>query len=209
MAEKNLRIKVYENIKKDLIRGKYNIYDRINEKELMAKYEVSKAPIRDALIELCNEGVLKSVPRYGYTIVQYSDEYLKSIIQFREVVEIEYLKKYWDRIQLEDIQNLEELHHSTTSDVDKSQIENYWKANQDFHLKLASFYHDEFFYETLKTARTKQLIILAQFYWNHWDKSVFNLYSHQHDSLIELLKNGDKEKAEKELKRDIQSFMQL
>ena len=37
----------------------------------------------------------------------------------------------------------------------------------------------------------------------------FNLYSHQHDSLIELLKNGDKEKAEKELKRDIQSFMQL
>ncbi|MGO4988348.1 MAG: GntR family transcriptional regulator [Gallicola sp.] len=209
MAEKNLRIKVYENIKKDLIRGKYNIYDRINEKELMAKYEVSKAPIRDALIELCNEGVLKSVPRYGYTIVQYSDEYLKSIIQFREVVEIEYLKKYWDRIQLEDIQNLEELHHSTTSDVDKSQIENYWKANQDFHLKLASFYHDEFFYETLKTAMTKQMIIFAQFYWNHWDKSVFNLYSHQHDSLIELLKNGDKEKAEKELKRDIQSFMQL
>lgn len=209
MTEKNLRIKVYDNIKNDLIRGKYSISDRINEKELMEKYEVSKAPIRDALIELCNEGVLKSIPRYGYSLVQYSDEYLKSIIHFREIVEVQYLNNYWDRIQEEDLKDLEKLHCSTTSDVDKSQIENYWNANQDFHLRLASYYHDEFFYETLKMAMTKQMIIFAQFYWNHWDKSVFNLYSHQHDSLINSLKEGNKEKAIEELKIDIRSFMKL
>ena len=208
MTEKNLRTIVYENIKSDLIRGKYNLTDRLNEKELMAKYQVSKAPIRDALIELCNEGVLKSVPRYGYTIVQYSDEYLTSIIHFRELVEIQYLVDYWDRIRDKDISELENLHKTTTSNVDKSQIENYWKANQDFHLKLASLYHDDFFYETLKMAMTKQMITFAQFYWNHWDKSVFNLYSHQHDSFIEALREGDKEKAVEELRIDIRSFMQ-
>ena len=42
MTEKNLRTIVYENIKSDLIRGKYNLTDRLNEKELMAKYQVRK-----------------------------------------------------------------------------------------------------------------------------------------------------------------------
>lgn len=202
-----LRDQIYESIKKDLILGKYNLEDPINEKELMMKYNVSKAPIRDALIELCNEGVLKSIPRYGYRIVRYSDDYLNSIVHFRSIVELEYLKEYWERLTEENIEELEALHLEQTTDVDKSQIDNYWRSNQDFHLKLASFYHDDFFYETLEQAMTKQMIIFAQFYWNHWDKSVFSLYTHQHDSLIQAFRGRNREKALEELEIDIKSFM--
>lgn len=205
--EKNLRENIYHNIKSEIVRGTYKNVDRLNEKDLVNKYKVSKAPVRDALIELCNEGVLRSIPRYGYQIVNYSDDYLKGIIRFRKIVEIKYLDLFWESLGEKEIYNLESLHTSQTTDVDKEQIENYWKSNQDFHLKLASFYKDEYFYENLKNAMTKQMVVFAQFYWDHWDKSVFNLYSHQHDAFIQAIKEGDREKAFKELEYDIDSFI--
>ena len=36
----------------------------LNEKRLVELFGVSKAPVREALIRLCSEGVLRSIPRY-------------------------------------------------------------------------------------------------------------------------------------------------
>ncbi|QQK08742.1 GntR family transcriptional regulator [Miniphocaeibacter halophilus] len=203
----NLREQVYKSLKLDIISGKYSLEDTINEKALMNQYNISKAPVRDALIELCNDGILKSIPRLGYKIINYSNEYLEGILKFRLIIEPKYLNEYWNRLSDENIKELENLHREQMDSSDRNDPVIYWKTNQDFHLKLASFYHDEFFYETLENALNKQMLVFSQFYWTSWDKQVFNRYTHQHDELIEFLKNGNKEKAIKDLQKDIASFM--
>ncbi len=204
----NLREHVYNNIKLDIISGKYHLDDILNEKALMNQYNISKAPVRDALIELCNDGILKSIPRLGYKIVNYSKEYLDGILKFRLIIEPKYLNEYWDRLTEENIMELENLHKEQMDSSDKDDPVVYWHTNQEFHLKLASFYHDDFFYETLKNALNKQMLVFSQFYWNSWDKQVFNRYTHQHDELIDYLKNEKKKEAIKDLEDDINSFMQ-
>ena len=210
MSEKtNLRNMVYKGIQKDILTGKYSIDSIINERELIEKYGISKSPIRDALIELCNDGILVSIPRYGYKIVYYSKEYYQNIVDFRLLVEPAQLEKYWDRLTDDDILELEKLHIEGTRNQDRDNIELYWKSNSEFHLKLASFYHDEFFYETLKKALNKQMVAFAQFYWGHWDRSIFSLYTEQHEDMIQFLKDRNKEKAIEELKIDIISFIKM
>ena len=61
--------------------------------------------------------------------------------------------------------------------------------------------------ETLNDALNRQMLVFSQFYWRSWDKQVFNIYTHQHDELIDFLRNGKKEEAVKDLIKDIDSFM--
>ena len=64
--EGNLKAQIYTKIFEDIIRGEYGPEDVLREKALVEKFHVSKSPVREALIELCKEGVLRSIPRYGY-----------------------------------------------------------------------------------------------------------------------------------------------
>ena len=68
----NLKDFVYKSIESDILAGNLHSGDIINEKDLVEKYGVSKSPVRDALIALCADGILKSIPRYGYEIITYS-----------------------------------------------------------------------------------------------------------------------------------------
>ena len=56
---------IYENIKQDIIEGKFDSRSFLNAGELSEKYDVSKAPVRDALQLLCDSGFLISYPRKG------------------------------------------------------------------------------------------------------------------------------------------------
>lgn len=75
----------------DIIQGIYKQNEIITEKQLIAKYGVSKSPIRDALIELCKEGVLISHPRYGYEVVRINEKEILDVVDFRILVEIRLL----------------------------------------------------------------------------------------------------------------------
>lgn len=202
-----LREKVYDSIKMDVVSGNYSPSDILNEKNLMNKYQISKAPVRDALIELCNEGVLKSIPRLGYVVVSYSKEYLDGILKLRKFLEPKYLDEYWNRITDQDIERLEGLHREQMEKACREDPVSYWNTNMDFHLTLASFYHDEYYYEILENAFQKQMLVFSQYYWNSWNKEVFNIYSHQHSEFLFFLKNRNRKKAVEELKRDIDYFM--
>ncbi len=202
-----LRQKVYNSIKLDIVSGKYSRDDILNEKNLMLKYNISKAPVRDALIELCNEGVLRSIPRLGYVMVSYSKEYLDGILKLRKFLEPTYLEENWDRITDEDISKLESLHRKHLEEACREDPVSYWNTNMDFHLTLASFYHDEYFYEILENAFQKQMLVFSQYYWNNWRREVFDIYSHQHSEFLSYLKSRNREKAVLELRKDIEYFM--
>ena len=202
-----LRQKVYNSIKLDIVSGKYSRDDILNEKYLMLKYNISKAPIRDALIELCNEGVLRSIPGLGCVMVSYSKEYLDGILKLRKFLEPTYLGENWDRITDEDISKLESLHRKHLEEACREDPVSYWNTNMDFHLTLASFYHDEYFYEILENAFQKQMLVFSQYYWNNWRREVFDIYSHQHSEFLSYLKSRNREKAVLELRKDIEYFM--
>ena len=69
MSNTTLKENIYNSIWDGIVNGEYDSNYIFNEKALVEKYKVSKSPVRDALIELCSDGILRSIPRYGYEIV--------------------------------------------------------------------------------------------------------------------------------------------
>lgn len=204
----NLRAQIYDAIINYIISGEYDTSTIFTENELIAHFDVSKSPVREALIVLCSEGILESLPRYGYRLVPYSQGYLQGILHFRRAIEPYYLDFYWDRIDETDLAN---IHASNLLLHDNASLQDpirYWRYNSAFHLTLANTYGDDFFYSHLKKVLDKQIIIFAQIYWNQWKPTAFDETRKFHDELVDAIRNNQKEEATQLLTKDIQSFIE-
>ena len=70
--EMNLKEQIHHHLFSDIVNGVYTPGSILHEKNLMEKYGVSRAPIREALIQLCSEGVLRNLPKRGYEVTEIS-----------------------------------------------------------------------------------------------------------------------------------------
>lgn len=204
----SLREQVYKAIFEDIISGRYSPEDIINENELIQKYNVSKSPIRDALIELCKDNILVSMPRVGYRLSYHSKDWFDSVKNFRLCIEPDYLEKNWDLLTSEAIDQLEASQHTLRSRGDKivADVVDHWLRNQRFHLAIAEIWQDKYFYQMLELTLKRQTIAYAQYYWNQWKQSTFALDVDLHLKIIEAMRNNDKAAAKRYLIEDIAHF---
>ena len=91
--QESLKNMVYQAILNGIFTDEYKPNQIINEQELVQKFGCSKTPIREALVTLCNEGILRSFPRFGYQVVSVSREEAQNILDFRLVLEGGYLRQ--------------------------------------------------------------------------------------------------------------------
>ena len=66
----SLKDTIYKAILQDILSYEYKPNDILNEKALVEKYGCSKSPVREALLELCADNILRSIPRYGYEVIR-------------------------------------------------------------------------------------------------------------------------------------------
>lgn len=195
---------------KDIIEGVYRQNEIINEKQLGEKYGVSKSPIRDALIELCSEGVLISHPRYGYEVVRINEKEIRDIIDFRVTVETASLRTAANRMNQEDIQDFRQFTmEQCFSDDENTTILEHWENNGRFHLRLLSYSGNEYSYEAVRRSIDTLTRAYAQRHWEKWGKISFRMDCENHLRIIDDLAAGRVERAVKELEKDIESFLDI
>lgn len=202
---KTLSQKVYGEIINNIITGKYNQNTVITESGLVQSLKISKSPVREALVLLCNEDILYSIPRYGYKLKVADYKYLQEIIQFRSIVEPAYLDKYFDKITEKEIANIQ----GKIIEMEKDKFNNpseYWEQTSLFHLELAYSYRDEYFYDMLKKILEKQWITFSMLYWDNWSTVVDSKLDDNHGEILKAIKLRDKDKAIDMLVKDIRSF---
>ena len=205
MKPKNtLKDKMYHAIFTSIIKGEYQPETIITEKILVEKYSMSKSPIREALIELCNEGVLRSIPRYGYEVIRITEYDIQEIQNYRIILECGSLNTYWHLINPTTISKLLDI---KTCQLEYDVLE-HWKRNTDFHLELVACYGNRFLYKSLLDALRFQARAYAQFYWNHWQRTSFVSKQQKHKNLLEAIQSGDKKLAIHYLEADINEFAQ-
>ena len=83
----SLKDAIYNAILESIISQEYRPNQVLNEKTLVEKYGCSKSPVREALVSLCNDNVLRNIPRYGYEVVRLTVEDIQEMLQFRLVLE--------------------------------------------------------------------------------------------------------------------------
>lgn len=93
-----VRTKVYELLKEMILNHELKLGEKLNVRELSEKLGISFTPVRDALLQLASEGLVKVVPRVGFFVVEVNDKYVNEIIETRLMIETFCLDKYFDEI---------------------------------------------------------------------------------------------------------------
>ncbi len=202
----NLREYVRRELMAELLEGKFPRNLPITEKQLIEKYQVSKSPVRDALIELCSEGILVALPRYGYMIVSYTPADITNISNFRLFTEPRYLDHYWEKFTPERLDSLEALVRQHEDASLSSTPAEHWQMNSEFHLALASVCQDTFYYRVLCQAMQQHIVAFSQFYWDYWNRESLRLFPAHHQDILACIRRQDRPAALKALEQDIATF---
>lgn len=201
-----IKSRIVESVIQDIVNGIYESDSVITEKELVEKYHVSKSPVRDALMELCANEVLKNIPRYGYQIIRIGRDRMHEMMEFRYILETQCLRKSVRYVTRENIEELERLEREVQKDILNNPdypITAHWKNNMEFHLLLASIARNQYIYRELQHTMNIQLRGYAQYFSKHEQLQRNTLNSTSHTKIIEGLKKGNAEEAVEGLREDL------
>ena len=126
---------VYQSVFADIIRRQYSHQSIITEKMLIDKYNLSKSPVREALIQLCSDGILESLPRIGYRIIPLSMKDLSDALTLRLLIETKALEYSFPNINENKINTLK-IYLSYFKWKNYIYAERYYK-NEKYYMKIA------------------------------------------------------------------------
>lgn len=201
MSENNLntlKSQVYDALFSDIIKGVYPAETILTEKLLMEKYNVSRAPIREALTQLIGAHIVSSIPRQGYKILLPSEQQLWEIVKFRSALETSFLESYCIYLDQAWIKELRSICENYINCQDNDFMA-HWHYNCQFHLKLFSVYGNHYCYELLEDALNIQTIFFVQ-------RKYFATMD-LHLALVDYLEKGDITTAVSILKADIENLL--
>jgi len=204
MEYKSIKNQVYDQIMKDILDGAYEANAILNEKALIEKYQVSKTPVREALVQLCGEGILNNIPRVGYQLVMTSPAEFKEAIEFRKVIEIAALEMAFPNITKEQIAELKTLNEKAKKMADSRDVKAHWEMNLSFHRLLCSFCGNRYLQKALEDSMNLCTRVANQYYSRLWQDS--DKEGGDHYTLVKAIEKKDIKKAKEILILDIELF---
>ena len=205
--KKSVRLadKVYQQLFDGIYSGVIDPNERIVQEKLADQMEVSRTPVREAMLRLENEGILQRDGKSGFVIRQIADEEAIYIYNAREAVECHALGML---CQIEDTGQADRVEEliNTIDEQPKNSVIEYFEANKKIHRAFV--------------AETKNPYLLEMFdlIWNRSSaihlfskisKSELPLSLKDHMALCEAVKTKDSNFAIEVMRTHIRGGLQL
>ncbi|MDD3335532.1 MAG: GntR family transcriptional regulator [Eubacteriales bacterium] len=203
---KPLTSKVYDYVYGNIIDGKITSNDILTEGALVSELQVSKSPVREALILLCQENVLQAIPRMGYRVVQITSAQVTLLIEARYALEPFLLEKAWSGIGEVQIAQLQ--HHQEASKRDElvnTSIQDNWRRNIEFHMLLGSFAGNDYLLDALHRVLKTCARAANQYFLNV--RGIPQGDDDIHDQIFAAIVGRDFDKALTALKEDLRQII--
>ena len=101
-----LKSHIFHRLRDAIVSGHYRPGDRLNESQIAREFGVSRSPVREALMQLQEHGLVMNHERRGMFVTRLSEEDVQRINSLRVVLEAEALKLCRLKISRRDAQRL-------------------------------------------------------------------------------------------------------
>lgn len=129
----SLRIRVFNALENAILDGEYNEGDSLNEIKVSQELGVSRTPVREALMQLELEGLVKNIPNKGAVVVGISEKDIEDIYAIRIRIEGLASRLSADKINDDELKALEKIVDLQEFYLTKNDVEQIWKLDSDFH----------------------------------------------------------------------------
>lgn len=127
---------LFVKLRNDIMSGKLKSGTKLTEVELTKLYDVSRTPIRSALVRLEIVGLVKNIPNRGAYVCGMSSKEYDDILILRELHEVQATKWAIERADEKGLEELRELLDFMEFYVEKKDIAKIIKISSEFHNKI-------------------------------------------------------------------------
>jgi len=148
---KNRRSKVYDELKKRIIFGRYKPGSTLHEKKICQEFRISRTPYREALMRLEAEGLVVIKPKTGVVVPPIDLNSLKDVFEMRTVLEAVAARMAFKRIQPHQLEALKTVAQRIKALPPKSEIFSYLELDAQFHSIIQNAQGNQVLKENLAT----------------------------------------------------------
>ncbi len=131
--DRSLRIRVFNAIENAILDGEYKDGDSLNELRLSKELGVSRTPVREALMQLELEGLVRNIPNKGAVVVGVTEQDTHDIYEIRIRIEGLASKLCAEKITEEELRALEQIVELQEFYLMKNDTDQIWRLDSDFH----------------------------------------------------------------------------
>ncbi|CAD7035601.1 GntR family transcriptional regulator [Pseudorhizobium endolithicum] len=146
---RTLSAALLEEIRQDILSGRYKAGTQLRQDALAEAYGVSRIPIREALFQLEAAGLVKIMPQKGAVVSHLSREEIEDVFQLRILLEPRLLLASAPQLTDEDYERLQVKHLNYVEAISANAVNEYGRLNADLHLAL---------YHRANLPRTAQIV---------------------------------------------------
>ena len=193
MEEYSLRSQVFQTIRDDILKGKYEENDELREATLGKELGVSRTPVREALRQLELEGLIQIIPNKGAYVTGITQKDVKDIYMIRSLLEGLCARWATEHITKEQMEEMEENVYLSKFHAQKGHLEQLAELDNRFHDILYEACDSKMLEHQLKdfhqyVLRVRKKTLASA---NRGPKS-----NEEHEQIMEAIKAGNADLAE-------------
>lgn len=173
--------------------------------DLAKSLNISKTPVREALLDLAARGFVTILPRRGIEINSLEAKDIRDLYEFRAAMEIAVIRHISSSIAEQSIGQVEAINITAKACMEKDDRIGYLKKDREFHLFLAEMTENDYLISALERVRdlvdwmgSKALVR---------EQRMMEVFL-EHAKIIQMLKKRDPEGAARMMEEHITITME-
>jgi DNA-binding GntR family transcriptional regulator len=192
----NLANQITRKLEEEINGGVLLPGDALDERELAARFGVSRTPVREAILQLTAQGLLKAAPRQGVYVARMSIQELLSMFELLAEMEGICAKYCTRRLTGAQRARLAEVHRNSLSFVEADDAVGYSQSNADFHEILYVGCHNVFLTEHLRAIRRRTQMYRQNIF---MQTSRMRISYEDHQRVLDAILAGDANAAQQHM----------
>ena len=198
VVHRTIREQIADRLRRDVLSGQLDSGAPLREEALAQRFGVSRGPIRDALIQLTQEGLLVAKPNCGVRVREApSAQVQKLVVDMRRRIEALALRQGFDRIAGEGLPRLEGTVDAIKAACGEEDVPSLVEHDMAFHRAIVEMAEDE----DLVAIWLPIVVRMMLHYSRHGD--LMESYR-EHAAVVDAIRAKDRRAAVAALKENIQ-----
>lgn len=192
-AKYQVKHAIVSYLRKAILDGNLRPGEILHESDLTKQFKASRSPIREALVQLEQEGLVETIPKKGSLITNIDKAQLRQALFIRSLLEAENIKLLTQNISNENIATLKKNVERQQKGLRDDNYSEMYESMDEFHFLLCDFNHLPRIWEIIRREKVSldRLHALNQ---PHGPR-MQTLIS-QHIEIVTMLEERDSEKCQ-------------
>jgi len=182
-----LRTQVYEYLRRELKQENLKPGMSVSMNEIMTKLGISRTPLRDALLQLQNEGFVTFLPQRGIRINELSKKDIENMYEMLGALDSRVLLAVFDRIGSPEIEQMKQINEEMGKNLAEQNFPRYWNLNTALHNVYLNLSTNELILNHINILRQR----MFEFGKKDWSLRRKHVIHKEHLTLIALIEKGD------------------